>query len=107
MKIGKRELLYLVPIVIVFYGLPVLIKDMGMAILSLLVIMPSVCFLSSIMYSLNKKSNILYPIICTIIYIPTIFIYYNLSATIYIFIYAIILFLGYIIGKLIMKILKM
>ncbi len=92
MKIGKRELLYLIPIVIVFYGLPVLIKDMGMAILSLLVIMPSVCFLSSIMYSLNKKSNILY---------------YNLSATIYIFIYAIILFLGYIIGKLIMKILKM
>lgn len=70
-------------------------------------IAPVICFLSSVLYSINKESNILYPIICTISYIPAIFIYYNSSATIYVFIYGIILFIAYIIGKLIMKGLKM
>ncbi len=69
-------------------------------------IAPVICFLSSVLYGINKESNILYPIICTISYIPTIFIYYNSSATIYVFIYGIILFIEYIIGKLIMKGLK-
>lgn len=107
MKISKRELLYFIPIVAVFYILPLLANDTGLLIVNLLGITPVICFLSSMIYAINKESNILYPIICTILYIPTIFVYYNESASIYTVIYGIILFVSYMLGKLIRKGLKM
>ena len=108
MKEDKKMLLYFIPIFIAFYILPLFIYNTGMAIINMLCIIPLICFITNIIYAFNKVSSIMFPIISIILYIPTIFIYYgyNSGAGIYIVIYGVIIFLGYIIGKLLNKFIK-
>ena len=108
MKVDKKMLLYFIPIFIAFYILPLFIYNTGMAIINMLCIIPLICFITNIIYAFNKVSSIMFPIISIILYIPTIFIYYgyNSGAGIYIVIYGVIIFLGYIIGKSLNKFIK-
>ena len=109
MKADKKMLLYLIPIFIAFYILPLFIYyDKSMAVINVICIIPLICFITTIIYAFNKVSSIMFPIISIILYIPTIFIYYgyNSGAGIYIVIYGVIIFLGYIIGKLLNKFIK-
>ena len=105
MKIDKRMLLYFIPIIIAFYILPLLITDTGTAIFSLLVFIPFICFLCMIFYAFNVKSNVLYPVISILLYLPTIYIYYS-GESVYIKIYSVIILLGYILGKVLEKFVK-
>ncbi len=98
MKIDKIMIFSLIPIIIAFYIIPLFIVDTGTAIIFILVIIPLICFLSTIFYAFNLKSNILYPIISILLYLPTVYIYYS-GETFYVKIYALIIFLGYILGK--------
>ena len=108
MKEDKKMLLYFIPIFIAFYILPLFIYNTGMAIINVICIIPLICFITTIIYAFNKVSSIMFPIISIILYIPTIFIYYgyNSGAGIYIVIYGVIIFLGYIIGKPLNKFIK-
>ena len=103
MKNMKDMLPYLGIIVIDFYLLPMVIKDTGSAMLMLLIVVPSICFLCSLIYGFKKSFRILYPALVACLFIPSIFIFYNLSAWIYTIAYGIIAFIGSVIGMYISK----
>ena len=64
----------------------------------MLFIIPLICLLTSIFYGIKNGFNIYYVLIVAIMFVPSIFIFYNSSAWIYVLIYAFIAFLGNTIG---------
>jgi len=85
--------------IIDFYLLPMVINDTGTAMLVLLIVVPLICFLCSLIYGLKKSFSILYSAIVAFLFIPSIFIFYNLSAWIYIIVYGVIAHAGFVTGQ--------
>lgn len=85
---------YLLVCAIAFYVLPLLGKDTGSFILILLIIIPVICFITSLFYGIKNGFDFIFSVIVGILFIPTIFIYYNSSAWVYIIGYAIISLIG-------------
>lgn len=86
-----------------FYILPNLIKDTGSAMVILLGLVPLACFLTSLAYSYKNIFTWLYTILVMLIFVPSIFIFYNESAWVYVIIYGIISLLGSFVGDKISK----
>lgn len=103
MKALKNMLPYLVVTLVNFYLLPFLIKDTGSAMIILLVIVPIICFVCSVLYGVKYSFHWLYAVTVAILFIPTIFIFYNSSAWIYIVGYSFIALIGNVIGMIIYK----
>ncbi len=101
MKISKRECIYFIPIIVSFYILPLFITNIKLSIF-LTAFIFLVCIMSIIFYAINLKSNIIYPILCILIYLPTNNIYNDKNWT-YALIYIILIFLCYFIGKALSK----
>lgn len=99
----NRMLPYLLIILLAFYTLPFLIIDTGSGMSILLFIFPVICFLVSIIYGIKEKFNFFYSILVAILFIPTIFIYYNDSAFVYCIIYGIISLISNYIGSMLKK----
>ena len=89
---------YLLVIIIDFYILPLLIRDTGSAMIMLLIILPFICFASSVFYGIRHSFHLSYAFIVAIL-----FIYYNISAWIYSLIYGIIALAGNLTGYLLRK----
>jgi len=91
--------------VLIYYLLPAPFLHAGVpGWLLLLGINPLACFISGIVFGLIcgiKKSAILHPLIAAIAFIPTLYIYYNDSALIYLAFYVIIAVMGIGIGWII------
>lgn len=106
MKRYLKEIIILIIQLIMFYLFPLTAGPtdvMGMIIILIM----SVFILSIIIGVLSKeKIKYLYPIIVAILFIPSIFIYYNESALIHAVWYLIVSILGIIIGTIINKILN-
>ncbi len=86
----KKMLPYLVVILLAFYILPLFIKDTGSGMYMLLIVIPLICSIVSIIYGKKEKFSVAYSIIVALLFIPTIFIYFNDSAAVYIAIYGLI-----------------
>ena len=95
----KDMLIFLLVIVLGFYGLPLMIQDTGTGMLFLLVIIPLVCFASSLLYGILKPFSLLFPLAVALLFIPTIFIYYNESAWVYSVGYGAVALLGGLSGR--------
>ena len=54
MKKIREMSLYLIVIILAFYVLPVLINDTGTGIFFLLILTPCICFLTSLIYGINR-----------------------------------------------------
>jgi hypothetical protein len=80
----KKMVVYLSVCTIAFYALPLLGKDTGYFILILLIIIPGICFITSLFYGIKNGFDFIFSVIVGILFIPTIFIYYNSSAWVYI-----------------------
>lgn len=107
MKKNLKELIIILIQTIIFYMLPLFAGPtdaMGLVILIILF-----TFLLSIIIGIISKEYIkyLYPVICSIIFIPSIFIYYNESALIHSLWYFIVSIIGLLIGTLISKLIKL
>lgn len=102
-KALKNMLPYLVVTLMDFYLLPLLIKDTGSAMMMLLVVVPLICFVCSMLYGAKNSFHWLYAMNVAILFIPTIFIFYNSSAWVYIVGYSLIAFIGNVIGMIIYK----
>lgn len=89
---------YLLINVGIFYLLPVLMKNTGSAILIMLILMPIACFVTSLACGYKNTFTWIYPLLVMLIFIPSIFMFYNESATIYIFAYGIISLIGNVLG---------
>ena len=86
----KKMLPYLLINIGMFYLLPTLMIDTGSAMIILLILMPLGCFLTSLAYGVKNSFSWLYPIFVMLVFIPSIFIFYNESAFVYVFAYGVI-----------------
>lgn len=100
MKKIRRMLPYLLIIIFAFYILPLLIKDTGSGMLILLIGIPIICFIVSFIYGIKNSFNWLFPILIMALFVPSIFIYYNESASVYIIIYGVISIIAQFIGNM-------
>lgn len=96
----KRLLPYLVIILLDFYLLPWMIKDTGIAMLLLLGVIPFICFVCSFAYGMNNSFDLFYALIVAILFVPSIFIFYNSSAWVYAVGYGIVALAGNLVGKM-------
>lgn len=104
MKKYLKEIIILIIQLLFFYILPLFAGPTDtMGLVYILIV--STLFLSIIIGSIsNNKVKYFYPIIVSIIFIPTIFIYYNDTALIHSIWYLVISLIGLIIGSLIKRI---
>ena len=97
-KVKKNWIYYLI-IFIAFYLVPILIKDTGSGMFILLIVIPLITLITSIIYGLRITFDFIYPLLVTILFIPTLFIYYNTSAWVYVIAYSMIAVIGELLGK--------
>ena len=101
-KIKKNWVYYFI-IFITFYLIPILIQDTGSGMFILLIVIPLITLITSIIYGLRNVFDFIYPLIVAILFIPTLFIYYNASAWTYILVYSMIAVIGELLGKTLQK----
>ena len=94
---------HLIVITLAFYVLPAFINDTGTGIFFLLILTPIICFITSIIYGIRHSFNLIFLLLIMALFIPTIFIFYNESAAVYVLIYGIIAAIGNLLGSLIKK----
>lgn len=101
MKKYLKEIIILIIQLLVFYLLPLFAGPtdaMGMVFLIIL----SVFILGSILGIIsNQKIKYLYPLVISILFIPSVFIYYNESALVHTVWYFVISYIGLLIGTII------
>ena len=102
MKKIQNQIPYLLFMILAFYGFPLIDRESGM--LTLLILFPLVCLLSALVYGVKHSFSLLYSIIVMALFIPTIVIFYNETASIYVGIYGVISLVGNLLGSFIRKI---
>ena len=103
MKKYIKEIIILLIQLFVFYILPLFAGPTDMMGLVLLIILATL-LLSTLIGSISKeKIKYLYPIIVAILFIPSVFIYYNESALIHSVWYLVVSMVGMLIGTIIYK----
>jgi uncharacterized membrane protein len=103
MKVNLKMMPYLLVNIAAFYILPMIIRDMGTALLVLLVAIPLICFATAIVFGVKNSFNWIYSLVVALLFVPTIFIYYNESAAFYAAIYGVLALVGNLIGKILYK----
>ena len=103
MKKTREMSVYLIVIILAFYALPAFINDTGSGIFFLLILIPIICFLTSLIYGIRHSFNLIFLLLIMGLFIPTIFIFYNESAAVYVLIYGINAVIGNLLGSLIKK----
>ena len=103
MKNCINELIIIVIQLLVFYMLPLFVGSesaIGMVLLILLI-----TFILSIITGIfiKRKIKYLYPILVSLLFIPSIFIYYNESALIHSIWYLVVSLVGLVVGVVIRK----
>lgn len=101
-KLKNNTVFYLL-LLIDFYVIPSFIQDTGSAMIMMLIIMPLICLIISIFYGIRNGLDFGYVLMVALLFIPSIFIFYNSSAWIYVFGYAAIGFFGNLIALLFRK----
>ncbi len=94
----KKMLPYLAVLAADFYLLPALMRDTGSAMVMLLMVIPLVCFACSLVYGIRNSFCIWYCVAAAVLFAPSVFIYYNASAWVYIIGYGVAALLGNLIG---------
>lgn len=103
MRLYIKEIIVMVLQLFMFYVFPLFAGPtdaMGMVVLIILT-----TFLLSIIIGLisNKKIKYLYPVIIAIVFIPSVFVYYNETAMIHSMWYLVVSGIGMLIGAIIRK----
>ena len=91
---------YVMALIVGFYALPLF--PIQPALLVLLAF-PALVFVCSIVYGIRQGFDIWLPVIAAILFVPTIFLFYNETAWIYVIIYAVTSFVGCGVGRLFHK----
>lgn len=106
MKKYIKEIILLIVQILMFYLLPLFAGPTdAMGMVAIMLIMT---FLISLIGGsiINNKLKIYYPIIIAIVFVPSVFIYYNESALIHSLWYLIDSYIGLVCGNLLKKIIK-
>lgn len=89
---------YLVVMLLLFYVLPFAMRDTGSAMSILLVGIPAGCFVTALIYGIQHSFNICYVVLVALLFVPSIFMFYNYTAGFYSYVYGAITLLGNGIG---------
>ncbi len=93
-RLKKSNWPFYAALVLDFYLLPALIVDTGSAIVLMLLVMPAVCLITSVIYGMKNGFCYWYGITAVVLFVPSIFLFYNESAWVYSVLYGVIAFLG-------------
>ena len=96
----RKYYVYIIVILAFFVGTPILCRDTGSAMLTLLVNFPLIILILSFIHSKTLGFNLWLSLIIGLLWVPVIVIYLNESALIYVLIYWGISFLGQGLGVL-------
>ena len=100
----KKQLLPLLHclavLTVLFYLLPLLTQDTGGAMFFMLCVTPLAAFLTGLVHGLRRGFSILLPLAALLLFLPTVFLFYNSSAWVYAPAYALIVLAGNGAGKL-------
>jgi len=104
MKKYIKEIVVILLQMFIFYFLPMCMGNIGALGMVFLILLTT--FVLSIIIGAISKNNIkyLYPILVSILFIPTIFIYYNESAFVHSLWYLVVSSIGLVIGTVIHRI---
>lgn len=94
----KKNIIFYILLFIDFYVIPRFIKDTGSAVIVMLMIIPLICLITSVFYGIRNGFDFWYILIAAIMFTPSIFIFYNSSAWVYVIGYAVIALLGNLIA---------
>ena len=87
MKIKKSSIWLLLINAVIFYTLPIIANKTGAFMLILIIIIPASCFITGLIHGALNGFNWFYPVLVSVIFVPAVFIYFNSSDSIYIFVY--------------------
>lgn len=96
-------LLYALLMSVTYFLLPLFIKDTGSAMAILLIGAPFITFVSALVYGIFRGFNFFLPIISAVLFLPTVFMFYNSSAWGYTVFYALVALFGNGIGQVFCK----
>lgn len=99
MKEIKKWSIYLICPISCFYLLPMLIRDTGSAMFILLGVVPVLCFVNGLYYGLKENKAVIYSLLVGLLFLPTLYLFYNSSASVYTVIFVLLSFAGAMIGK--------
>lgn len=91
---------YLILLALDFYLLPLVAKDTGSAMLLMLCVMPLIALVSAVVCGVRRGFRPALPIAAFLLFIPTIFMYYNSSAWVYPIAYGVVVLIGNGLGRL-------
>ena len=94
----KKNIIFYIILFIDFYIIPRFIKDTGSAVIVMLMIIPLICLITSVFYGIRNGFDFWYILIAAIMFTPSIFMFYNSSAWVYVVGYAVIALLGNLIA---------
>lgn len=94
----KKNIVFYILLFIDFYVIPSFIKDTGSAMIVMLMIIPLICLLTSVFYGIRNGFDFWYILIVAIMFTPSIFMFYNSSAWVYVVGYTVIALLGNLIA---------
>lgn len=90
---------YLFADALLYYLLPLLIRDTGSGMFVLLVAMPLGLLIVSILYGRKYKMHFGYIVLAALLFVPAVFLYYNATALIYVNFCGILALIGNLIGS--------
>ena len=94
----KKRLTALIPyaalLAVNFYAFPLLAKNTGTAMLMMLCVMPLITFICSLIYGAKHGFDLLPPLMTAVLFAPTVPIYYNSSAWVYVLVHGAISLAG-------------
>ena len=96
----KKYYVYILVRLAFYVAAPLLFRDTGSAMFTLLCLLPVILFILSLVYAKMNGFKWYLSLAVALLWLPTVFIYYNESAMIYAFIYGVISFAGQGIGFL-------
>lgn len=102
----KKRWIYLVDYVLVFYLIPFIGRcwsGLGDEIFLVLLALPCATLIISIIYGVMNGFDLIQPVFVGIVFLSTIFIFYNYTAWVYILVYMVISIIGSLIGSLFYK----
>lgn len=100
MKIWKSMLPYVGVTAAAFYLLPAVMKNTGVAMVSMLAIMPLLCFVMAAMFGRKYGFCVWYGVLIGLLFVPSLFLFYNASAWVYAPVYGLIALVGNLLGKM-------
>ncbi len=84
-----------------YYLAPIFANNLVLLILLLLVVNPILCFLLAYTHAKENKISFKYSLLLGLLFIPSIFIYYNYTAYVYAIFYTMVAYIGSFIGSVV------